>query len=427
VLTSFQQTVRRVQFFDFAVSYEYATLAPEALFPSGSYESGRANAAAYASYKETCTVYASTRDTVTSSWPLVAGTSTHAAGGFTPAASSPSSVTGCVDVAYQSDTDGDDSLAGRVYTTDDYVTVCGSPLFDQILVSGPGVSGRAWRAVDIEGTNPCAGSQPEFTGRYDQSEVVGAPMLNLPDIDAILTEAASAPTLLRVGKSSAAKPVTVTFTASGVTISDSTGDVTSRGYEGLTIVVDGDTSPGSVDVLLSGTIRGAVSVVVDGSVGITGDLVYESGGVVGNTRDVLSLTAADRIEIWQACPSAGALSDACLSTPVPVRKVHGILTTPAGFVGVPDWQSNASSAPQVLEFFGAMASLHQGVFGAYSEADGQLVSGFTKAFTFDSRPTRKTNGREDVLSALPPFFVTSTTPVWERLDVIETAYQGDAE
>jgi hypothetical protein len=104
--------------------------------------------------------------------------------------------------------------------------------------------------------------------------------------------------------------------------------------------------------------------------------------------------------------------------------VHGILTSPAGFIGVPDWLTNFEDDRDqaTLEFVGSMASKYQGVFGSFG-ADGKLLSGFKKDFTHDARFTKFVNGATVAPGfALPPFVVESEVPVWLRLDLSEVGY-----
>jgi hypothetical protein len=247
-------------------------------------------------------------------------------------------------------------------------------------------------------------------------------------------------TPLEYDKSDPNSPVELRFTPNGFTL---TGVVNpppaGSSYDGEIIVIRAPSSNwGSVDVLVSGTVAGVVSIVVDGSVAIDDDLVYAQAVADGcvspggsqhsdgclslNEDDVLSLTATERIEVWQECQNPGDQS--CTSGASADRFIHGVYTSPQGYIGVPDWQDNvdsAGSARGTLHFYGAVASRFQGVYGSYGPAAGgtrALLSGFNKSFVHDARLTKYTRGQGS-LTSLPPYIVSARVPVWVRLDVSE--------
>jgi hypothetical protein len=462
IYSRFQQRLRRTQFFDFALAQELATLAPEALFPAGSFDESGPNRDVFVEYRSRCANRRGlARSGVTLARDIVAGTSDSSTGRFTagdPTDSQP--LTGCVDMAYQSDADGSggDTLTGPIYTADDFITVCGSPQFSPVYVSGPGWgSGAATRKVYRVPSDPgCVGSAPSLP----PTSATGVPMLLQPPALDVLGDASSAvdargATVSEIlEKSDPDQPAVAVFdegivTFSNVTITDAVSCRTTGGG-GVECPVDGrvlvlrnpdpssGSSSGSTDLHVSGVVAGMVSLVVEGSVAIVDDLVYRGGGVRTNTEDVLTLTATERIEIWQACaavPSGRSArrSDACIgagsaaATDPVDRRVHGILTSSLGYVGVPDWQTNTDAdglrTQETLTFFGSVASRYQGVYGAYASAgtaNRTLVSGFYKNFTHDnlSRILSDAAGRETIEEQLP-FFVQTETAVWNRLDVSE--------
>jgi hypothetical protein len=247
-------------------------------------------------------------------------------------------------------------------------------------------------------------------------------------------------TPLEFAKSDPNSPVELRFTPNGFTLTGVVNPPAAGSpYDGEIIVIRAPSSNwGSVDVLVSGTVAGVVSIVVDGSVAIDDDLVYEQAVVDGcvtpggsqhndgclarNEDDVLSLTATERIEVWQECQNPGDQS--CTTGASADRFIHGVFTSPQGYVGVPDWQDNvdsAGSARGTLHFYGAVASRFQGVYGSYGPAAGgtrALLSGFNKSFVHDARLTKYTRGQGS-LTGLPPYIVSARVPVWVRLDVSE--------
>lgn len=435
VYASFQQRLRSAQFFDFMLSHELTALAPEALFASGSLES--VDAAAYAAYKAACSERASVRADV--SFPPLSrtvGVTTHTDGTYVPSDSV--NVGGCVDIAYQSDSANGDTLQGPIYTTDDYITVCDSPTLGDVFISGPGFYGEVYRP-----SLSCGPATPPPGATW----VVNQPYLVQPTSEKVLNDAlAGVSDVLEFMKADPAVPVEIRFTPGEVAVSGVDGGPTLAEYAGKVIVIRAPASNwGSVDVLVSGTVAGVVSVVVDGSVAIDDDLVYAGAvtegcvapngsqhdgaclaGLAGEDADVLSLTATERIEIWQECQNPGDQS--CTNGSSANRFVHGVFTSPQGYIGVPDWQENidttaATAARGTLYVYGSVASRFQGVYGSYGPAIGgvrSLLSGFNKGFTHDDRLTRFTRG-ENTLAALPPYIVKSRIPVWVRLDVSEVA------
>jgi hypothetical protein len=442
VYASFQQRLRSAQFFDFLLSHELTTLAPEALFASGSWQvPASTDAVAYAAYKAACSEKASQREQVSflPSLTRTLGVTAPTDGVYTATGSA--TVRDCVDIAYQSAGAalGKDTLQGPIYTADDYITVCDSPTLGDVFVSGPGASGQVYRAA------PNCGSAAPTRQTSGASWVTNQPYLVQPTSEAVIDEALNevrnrSETPLEFDKSDPNSPVELRFTPNGFTLTGVVNPPAAGSpYDGEIIVIRTPSSNwGSVDVLVSGTVAGVVSIVVDGSVAIDDDLVYEQAVVDGcvtpggsqhndgclarNEDDVLSLTATERIEVWQECQNPGDQS--CTTGASADRFIHGVFTSPQGYVGVPDWQDNvdsAGSARGTLHFYGAVASRFQGVYGSYGPAAGgtrALLSGFNKSFVHDARLTKYTRGQGS-LTGLPPYIVSARVPVWVRLDVSE--------
>jgi hypothetical protein len=437
VFLSFEQRLRRVQFYDFVLANEFSTLAPEALFEPGSWKTDAANKAMFDTYTSRCSVAASSRATAAGSTTVETGTTnykigTQEAGEFNHSPGSAiTELPACIDIAYQGDDIlGDDSLGAPIYSGDEYLTVCGTPKFRQVFLAGKGSQDdNKWFKV---------------SGSCDLP-VDTSPLRNIPH--QLNFSVMELPTLTQKASQDAqlASPQSACQGGGPVCI-----DLGALRPEDRGVVITGDGNPGTLDAVVYGTVKGHKSVVVlNGSVAIIGDIMYDEPVSGGNSKNSFSLTASERIEIWQSCgeakehpswpadfavlwdPTSRCVPEDPSSSTAFSRTVHGILTSPDGFIGVPDWLTNVDQqrTQGKLKFFGSMAAKYQGVFGSF-DADGKLVSGFAKDFTHDTRFTQFVNGAApgpDTFGdnfALPPFVVESEVPVWLRLDLSEVGYQG---
>jgi hypothetical protein len=434
-----------VQFYDFAISQEYNTLAPDALFPAGSFENGSENAAEYASYVSRCAEVSALDRPTSGDISIATGTTDWKTGDFDTDGLDPLEFsTGCINIAYQSDGSGGDNLgSASVYSLDDYLTVCGQPGLSNVFLAGSGTneSPRKWAV------QRCNGALPSVVAE------LGVPALVLPnetDVVGTVNGLPSSISKVNLSKSGAA-PVEITLNGGSWSAVNASGP-SSGSTANTVIVITGDSAQGTLDLMIKGSLSGNLSVVVAGSAAIVDDLVYASCGKQSNcstSADSFNLTASERIEIWQACnhtdpnptpeeehscTQQSDLPSGFSAAQPPDRYVHGILTSPDGYIGVPDWLTNSDSANSgsrtqaKLHFYGAMASKYQGVFGGY--ADDELLSGYYKVFRHDDRLTRFTQGDTTLDSnvrtnfRLPPYLVESVTPVWVRLDVSEVSYSG---
>jgi hypothetical protein len=159
------------------------------------------------------------------------------------------------------------------------------------------------------------------------------------------------------------------------------------------------------DVTISGDVVGSLSVYVTGKIYIDADLTYHSGPTTANPTDLTVLVANGGVIILPP----GAPED---------REVDALLLSLQQGVYVQGWDTDPGSwvgqTPPTLHLFGAMASKFQGVFGGYDAATGELVNGFRKDFTFDSRLSNNS-------SFTPAFTVSGTSDAWTRVDMSEVA------
>lgn len=449
IYTRFQQRLRRTQFFEFALAQELSTLAPEALFPAGSFDVGGVNRDAFLKYRSACgNRRGLVRAGVVLDLDVTLGRTSSDSGFFVPDGAD-LSVEGCVDMAYQSDaaTTATDKLVGPVYTADDFVTVCGSPELSSVFVSGRGWDNDGNGTREAYRGSPSASCAGSSLSARQETRV---PMLLQPPSLDVLSDAEAADGAEVLEKVDPNRPVVAVFAGDSVTFTNavlrSGSECRMSAVGGIECPVDGKvlvvrnpsaslgSDYASVDLHVSGDVDGKVSLVVDGSVAIVDDLVYEPAAsfpaLRSNTSDVLTLTATERIEIWQSCgPDPSPRYDNC-TTEHEDRTVHGVLTSGLGYIGVPDWQYNTENGrtQKTLTFFGSIASRYQGVYGAYVEAgvtDRRLVSGFYKNFSHDdlSRIIDSDDPTRDSVEEQLPFFVETETAVWTRVDVTEVPYR----
>lgn len=431
VFVAFEQRLRRTQFYDFALAQKFSTLAPEALFEPGSWADGAENKSGYEDYARRCSGFAPARAAAPGSTSVALGSTNHRrgdpnAGVFTHSPGDTiDGLPACIDISYQTD---DQLGSAPVYSGDEYLTVCGTPAFGQVFLTGKGSDPSAEPSPWFTASGACSSPTNPSVSR---GVFLNFPAMTLPTKETLSSAA------------TAAGLTSVSLPASGPYVVD-LSQVPSPG-----VVLIGDNNPGTLDAIVFGVVAGRKSVVViDGSVAVVNDVKYENGT---NGGDAFSLTASERIEIWQSCgdtgepenwpgepgvtgggdfatlwdPSSRCVPEEAGTGSTFSRTVHGVLTSPDGFVGVPDWLTNVDTqrTQGELEFFGSMASRYQGVFGSFA-GDGVLVSGFKKKFAHDDRLTRLVNGASVPTNfALPPFVVESEVPVWSRLDLTEVPYR----
>lgn len=353
----------------------------------------------------------------------------------------------CLEIAYQSDRVVKDEIDGPVFTNDDYVAVCGSPLFNAPVYSNP--------------TNIKPSTTAPRDGFWKRSTAVGCPapvvantfvgnkasltssVERQPTQEMLLPSDADYQKVLN-----AIPGVTkVTTTATNKTI---TFDNTNTANKNSTLKLGATSLPVSAigvyyftgDIEITGRYKGSLSIYSTGNITINGNLVKN------NTSSVLGLIAKKRIQVEQiaSVPKYDDPANAVSSTPVAAsRTIDAILMSldnsiavvnnatdkayfnalpaplPSAFktsLGLdanfepswklPKWQEGV--APTLI-FNGAMASKYQGVFGGYNSANGTLNTGFKKDFTFDERL------KEGQVSA--PLLPTPISGNWTRVDFSE--------
>lgn len=371
--TRLRQRYRQRQFFDFLYFTQYATLDP-ALYPADPApgELGAAQAGALCAER-----FAARHN-----------------GDLAPRDPR------CVPVAFQGEDPVDparrDLVAGPVFTNDDWITTCGNPSFAApVAVAGGGWFGRVWAPAG----GGCSPEPPSFGSGDDGAVTVGEIPLPSSATAAAQFAAIAPPDWHLRG------PATVTLRTDGadattvVEVTDADGTRTLGLPPTGVLYVDGD-------VRVSGVLAGKLSVFATGTLRVVGDLVYAGGATPANTRDLLGLTAGGAVVIEQPPVPADP------ATPPADRELDAVLLSLGRAVYVEGWDSPRwPAATPTLHLFGAMTGRYQGVFGAYQQSSGRLVSGFRKDFTYDSRL------RDGALQ--PPYLLEPVAARWDRLDVAE--------
>ena len=165
---------------------------------------------------------------------------------------------------------------------------------------------------------------------------------------------------------------------------------------------------------MSGEIDGRVTIFASGNTKIVGDLKYSNKTSDTGLGDVLGINSIGDIIIEPIAP----IAENCNASNQPIRVVNALLVSLNGTVRTSNL--NVPTSPTIelsgcapkLEFFGAMATKYQGVFGLYDSLSSQVLRGYSKNFSHDDRSTRSG-------VFLPSYLVTPVGLQWVRVDVAE--------
>ena len=421
----YQQRLRRVQFFDYLFFNQFTALDP-------------------ARYSD---VFASNPTVAGQLQAACAGNATKRAKGILAAGLAAEFK--CLEISYLGRTNtspsssnapsGTDIIRGPIYTADEYISICGNPLFTgSVAVHGSGYthsgSRDVWKSAE-EGSsdvlcNGVANNGKAFFG----PTTVDAPLLEMPSLVRSLSEVMSGSLnsltqdRVRIEPINAGAPVQITFSGGGsVTQIQITNGEFKEGCSSAffscnlksqaAIIVNRANTTTPVVAEVSGSVSGQIMLISADDVVVTDDLRY-SGGRTGS--DVTVLVAGNNLKINQVTPSAPG------GSVQPGRAIDGFLIALNGGPHVPDWASSASTprwndgtaatdtkplAP-TLTIFGGIAGKYQGVYGGFNGTTGYVVHGFTKDFTFDARlALGKTNP--------PPLLIAPDSSAWIRVDITE--------
>lgn len=352
---------------------------------------------------------------------------------------SPRAANECIEIAYQADpsaTSGSralrDVINGPLFSNDDYVLTCNSPRFEggvyvnPTRVANPAKAGSAlvYKAASASGCVPSA--TPEFNASIQEN---GKHLISL---DTRMPNAANytklADALARAGQATVIESPTTTEVE---IVADGTLKVARVKINGSTTVTQ--VINNFLYIKGNATVKGessaSLSVYASGTLEIVGDVTRQYCAVPApgsTTADpcptVIGLAAGGPVNIRQTathsqdpnCPVSKLLADCgnatAANTPL---KVQAILISLDSTVRVPGWGTyrwDSVDAP-TLEFYGAIATKYQGVFGGYDQSYGNLISGFRKDFRFDRRLSE---GSVNV-----PFLPSPISGDWSRLDFSE--------
>ena len=371
VYASFEQRLRRAQFYDFLFYNEYAQL----------------DAATLSSLP------ASLDADPACAGRLLASTASQQCRGTVP--------------AYRSGGSFIDVVRGPVYLLDDFVPLCGSPEFQRlVLVGGKGVnnnnSGPYWESMaGWRGDSGCGTPAATTTSMIRATTL----KLRLPTESqlGVCTTTCATDTPVEAARiegnlieifPSGAGPVTLEFTATDLTVGGSTRGPSARitGYTGKLVYVSGTN-----EVKVAGVVAGDVTVITTGSVTLPGDLTYASNGA--NSRDAIGIVAKGQITI----------SEPTAAEAVTPRRLVGVLISLDRSVAVANWWATTNTG--TLQFTGTIAGRYRGVFGGYDPTGGTLATGFAKDFAWDGRFTDDNT----LLRYLP----RPETESWARVDLSE--------
>ena len=372
---TFEQRIRAWQFTDFLFYTQYNVISPSlrSVFPSRLVLQGNG--------VDPCAVSASERV-------------------------SSSAQSDCPTVAY---TDND-KVTGPVYTADDFIVICGRP--SNIFTTSSGgqtrVYARATNGQVLRNASTLRGDSCPTDWDPTSFGTTLSSVLRLPPGRTTFNQAELRATTSGSALRATGSTVSLVFNGSQVSISGA-GSTTSLTLSTLMKVI---TIDGNVE--LSGEIDGRVTVFASGNATFVGDLQYSNKTSDAGLGDVLGVNAIGDIVIDPIAPKA---SD-CSASNQPIRVVNALLVSLNGTVrtanlNVPTSPTITSTgcAPK-LDFFGAMTTKYQGVFGLYDSLSSQVLRGYSKNFSHDDRSTRSG-------VFLPPYLVTPVGLQWVRVDVAE--------
>jgi hypothetical protein len=294
-----------------------------------------------------------------------------------------------------------DVVTGPVFTNDEFILVCGEPTFNGKVYARPKASEKPMRSAFDLGIADC-GTTPT-NGALQASQSLRLP----PSRSTFLTVRDSNDDVRDIGAKTGGQRTEITFSGRDleyIEVSNAAKACASRPNKKLVLNDDQVVTVAGDAVICGGLFEGRSSLFVQGKVTLVDDLTYTSR--TGPDSDVLGINAGGDIEILSEpgpCP-----------TGADTFKLDAILISLGGTVYAGDMLPllQPGECAQTLEFFGAVASKYQGVYGLYDSQGGAPVAGFVKKFTHDDRSAYD-------LRFLPPRIVSPSGLQWVRLDLAE--------
>ena len=374
--TSYQETFRAKNFFDFMYYLQYTTLDPNlytANVISGSTITSISDAIAKCADKQ-----ATSRDA------------------------------GCVNVSF-TNKDAFNSNA-QFFTEDYYYYFCGDVnnlSNNQILSQAGGTSAISY--LTDSSCLPSSSRESQFTNVSQTNTIGGLPGTNASDSAKILMTQSAGNTAVLSSGICTYKTLTSNSSfnySSGVVSIDGTPISALTSCAKIIIFANID-SNSSFHIIGNNTIDKQISIVSSGSIQIDGDTSYPSSP----GTSLLSLTAENGIII--ASPAAGCSGSSCDKT------ISAYMFSAKSTIKVENWDGAtdpgyaASGVQPTLHFKGAIVGKYQPVFGSFNGNDGTLYSGYVKDLNFDDRVK---NG-----SIYIPYIIDPKVPQWDKFELVEIA------
>jgi hypothetical protein len=366
--TSYQETFRAKNFFDYMYYVKYTTLDPS-LYTAAVTGPAPAN----------CENFAVSRDP------------------------------GCINVSFTAN-DRFDSNA-QFFTEDSYFNFCGN--INSTILSNKQILTQAGNSSSINyladtGCVPTPNRSNEYTNVSQTNTIGGLPSSNasegarnlMPQASDTKFELASGVCTFKTANSAN----TFNYT-SGIVYIDGSPKSSLTGCMKIIILANIPTG-NSFRIIGDSNIDKQVSIVSNGQIIIEGNTYYSTGTAL------LSLTAEK--EIIVSAPPIGCTGLAC------DKNISAYIFSAKNTIQVDNWDGSKgnpgyalSSVQPKLNFKGAIVSKFQPVFGSFDGNDGNLYSGYIKNLQFDDRVK---NGRVYI-----PYIIDPKVPQWEKYELVEIA------
>jgi len=165
-----------------------------------------------------------------------------------------------------------------------------------------------------------------------------------------------------------------------------------------------------------------ISIVTSGSIEINGNTCYQQTAIISScptgtipvstNSNVLSLVADNEIVVFRP--------ENCTTFACEDKTISAYMFSGERAIYVNNWDGSVLSDPYKnlvgkpsLYFYGSIVSKFQPVFGSYDANTGLLYSGYSKILTFDNRVK---NGKVFI-----PYIIDPKVPQWEKFELVEVA------
>jgi hypothetical protein len=288
--------------------------------------------------------------------------------------------------------DSNDTLDGPVFSNDTF-RMCGTPVFESTVESG-----NTYSNSNYVTSNGCASSTPNFEDGQPTGVSNTPPQSTIPSSDVTYALADGCEftgnVTLALTTSPATSPTTTKIAWSGGTLATGSQSWCGSGSSGtitLSAMMSGLIYAGG-SISVSGSMTGALDLIADNNITITGNLTYPTANVVAaangtesDASDALGLVALNFISLAPPTTSGMTVDAAILSL------------TDSFYL--PNW----STVPKegTLTVFGSIAQDFRGPVGT-ATSSGTVSTGFAKSYHYDT----------SLQTLWPPYFVPPTSAAW---------------